>query len=108
MAKSEIEVWLETLGANEEQFYAHTGLKVNALNSVVTDENLVSIEEIQTIFIQLESWFDSRKAAWQWFIGQRIAGFGNLTPAQVISQHGREGTHAVELYIESKELGSYE
>lgn len=108
MAKRKIEVWLDELGTDEEQFCAYTELSFQELSFCANGEHQVVIDGIQSIFEQLEAWFDSPKNAWHWFISQRIVSYGNFTPALVIKQYGRDGVHAVEKYIMSKELGAFE
>jgi hypothetical protein len=63
---------------------------------------------LDTIFILLDAWFVTPQQSWEWFTEVPIAGFGNITPAQVVLQYGESGPSMVLDYIRSKNLGGFE
>lgn len=105
---TKIKTLISDLAISESTFFHYTGLPSQSLNP---DKNGIvrsRIEVIQSIFEMLKNWFDTPEEAWCWYTTKTLAGFGNLTPAEVVIQNPQSGAWAVIDYIKSKELNTFE
>lgn len=105
---NQVEALIAELGVSEASFLAFTGLASRSLNADEKEIERNRIDTIFSIFTKLKAWFDSPEQAWEWYTKQKIIGFGNLTPAEIVMKNPDSGASAVISYIKSKELGGFE
>lgn len=110
-AANETQRLISELGVTMKHFSLHTGIPFQSLTRkerLMTNTTQSKFADIKAILRRVNPWFDSYHQAWAWYIGQPIAGLGNLTPSEAIKKFGDKGVTAVNDYITSKELGGFE
>ncbi|MDC8829714.1 hypothetical protein [Alteromonas gilva] len=105
--RDKIKTLIREIGIDEEQFCSCTALPAQTLNGA-KHADTKRLKETLLIFNMLETMFDTRQDAWNWYTKQPISGFGNTTPSQVVIENRETGASEVINYIESKRLGGFE
>lgn len=102
---------ISELGVTVKHFSMHTGIPAQSLTRkerLEAKSTQSKFTDVRAILQRVSPWFDSHHQAWAWYIGQPIAGFGNLTPSEMVKKFGDTGVEAVNDFITSKELGGFE
>ncbi|MBY5990501.1 hypothetical protein [Ferrimonas balearica] len=104
--------WAQTLRTSVEWLCDDLGLPSNPsweVEYALTPEVQHKLGEAFDILERINHWFEGDVArAWLWFRDENIAGFGNLTPAQVLKERAPLGHQWLLDYISDKESGGFE
>lgn len=88
---------INQLGISVQDFCAQIGVSSSTEN--LDNETISAVTKIMD---EVNPWFESSQGAWVWFTTSAIKGFGDMSPSEVIRQHGKAGADSILDYVASK------